>query len=941
LAVGCDNSEYHETTKFPGDTEASSQDDVGSDGRSDTGDRDTGGIDTDRVEPDTDTVEPDTGQPVRPTSANVVLPLGETLFLGGDDYLYFWGVDDTADVSLNSAPAGAEATIVGDGAGRLTPDMAGTWVVQRPGSTVTVEVVADGLNADTFLNFNYTPNQPLALDEEGQLWVASPPSNAVQRLAVGVGGAVADTLVPTGSWPTSVVAWPGTPYLLVSQTGRDTLGWLDTREGRLVDAVRVGDEPAGIVVDTDHPQGPYAYVALSGEHRVVRVDLEARRVDRVVEVSRDPRAVAFDRQGQRLYVASLLSSNATPQGILNSSPLPREEQPDIAVIDTASFELSGWVYEVATLVRGLHLRPDSPSQLIAGVGHSRNSVQGVSANSRPHVHGLAVIDLRDGMDAGAVRQIDLDERPGSAGPAPSPHTLATSPDGRFLVVSLSAGNALLVLNADTLDEVGRIEAGSDPRGLVFAEERIWTYAWLDNQVQSWPLSALNDPSRAVADSVDVGRDPTPPDIKEGQRLFNNASFSGQGDFSCNNCHIDGLTDGLVWNILLDGDVNTLPFRNIGGTGPFLWGGFLPTLFDFSREVLRLVGADADGEDIEKLTRYMQSVTAPPNPYTLPGGRFTASALRGKAIFDGYVEEGGAGCGTCHSGPLLTNRERVSGKTDGLSTDVPSLISVYDTGPWGRQGQWQTLDEMVDFGVTFTGAQLTATQLADLNAYVRQLPGDLLYLNAARPLDGTRNTFPFTPIELAFSTALSPGQEDAFALVRIIEGGGDQPVAGQFEVSGRFARFRLADESLPLESTFELRATGGLSGVLGQRTQEPIKVRFETGGVPLVDVTGTWNWDVSGLISGTIVIRFIQSRGGQVSGVILDGGGLIDLDHLEGFVSDTLLQVEPFFVLFGGGEILVEGVEATMVDSDGDGVADVGDGQILSAFGSLNVSMTRD
>lgn len=917
-------------------------DTVVSDVRPDTLDPDTG-VRPDTLGPDTDVGSPDPGPDAAIATEQVVnVPLGETLFFDGDDYLYFWGLD-SSPVTIVSSPFGAAATPRGGSPGRLTPDVVGEWILQRGDSRIMVVVADDLLNADTFLNYNYTPTQPIALDGQQRLWITCPPSNAVQRVDVDTGGgATKGPLVPTGSWPTAVVQWPGTAYMLVSQAGRDTLGLLDTESGRIIDAIRVGDEPAGIAVDVDHPAGPRAWVAISGADAVAEIDLDAFAVTQTLVVSRDPRAVAYDATSRRLYVASLLSSNGTPLGPLTETPIPREQQHDIAVIDTNDFKIIGWVNEVATLVRGLHLPPGSAGKLLATVSHSKNATEEVNASSRPHHHGLAIIDLTAGAapDIGTVQQLDLDVRTGSAGPAPSPHSIATSPDGAFLVATLSAGNALLLMDATSYEEVGRVTAGSDPRGLVFAHGHMWTFASLDNLLQSWPLSVLAQPETAdgLRAELEVGDDPRPEDIAAGQRLFNDAAFSGTKAFSCNNCHIDGLTDGLVWNILLDGNVNTLAFRNVGGTGPFLWGGVLPTLFDFSREVLRLVGADPSSEDMARLTVYMQSVTAPPNPHTLPGGKFSAEAERGRALFEGPPGLDGAGCTVCHSGPLLTNRQLVQGKTEGLQTDVPSLVSVYDSGPWGRQGQWTTLEDMVDFAVTFTGATLDLQQMSDLNAYVRELPGDLLYLNAAKPLDGTNHTFPATPIELTFSAALRTGQEDLFSLV--VTSDGDTLVDGSFNISGRFVRFTPVDAQLPLDSTFELRIGDGLEGVFGQTTSGPQTVRFETGGVPSVDITGAWLWEISGILSGEVVVSFIQSPGGQVGGVVLDGGGLIDLDHLEGFVSDDLLLIEPFLVEGPFGTVTVEGVNATMVDGDGDGLADTGSGEVLNPFATVNVTMTR-
>ncbi|MCA9541957.1 MAG: cytochrome c, partial [Myxococcales bacterium] len=394
-----------------------------------------------------------------------------------------------------------------------------------------------------------------------------------------------------------------------------------------------------------------------------------------------------------------------------------------------------------------------------------------------------------------------------------------------------------------------------------------------------------------------------------------------------------LTDGLVWNLLLDGDVNTLAFRNVAGTDPFLWGGILPTLFDFSREVLRLVGAEASGSDMELLTEYMQSVTAPPNPYTLPGGRFTPEALRGKALFESGVGQGGAGCTACHSGPLLTNRAVVAGKTAGMRTDVPSLIGVYDTGPWGRLGQWTTLDEMVDFALGFTGAELAPADRDAVLAYVRQLPGDLLYLTSARPLSGSRNVFHQIDIELAFSAPLSSGQADHFHFERAIDAG-FAPMPGNWRLSGRYARYE--GQPLPLDSQFRIRIDAGLAAPLGASLQGPLELTFSTGPIAEIDCTGHWYLDVLGPVAGTAELALLQTSGGHVAGALLDGAGLIDLDHLEGFVSGTTLFIDPFPVISPFGEVMVEHTEIDLYDDDGDGIADRGDGYLHTPFIDLDV-----
>ncbi len=849
---------------------------------------------------------------------DVRIPLGETLFLTGDDYLAFWGLRSVEDAELIAKPEGAFAELID---GRLTPDIAGEWIVRSDDSAVRVIVDAEYLNEDTFLNFNYTPVQPLLQVDASTLWVASPPSNAIQEVKVGADGSLsAGRLVPTGSWPVALGQW--NDRVLVAQAGRDSLGIVDPEAGIVVDAIPVGDEPATIIVD-----GDIAYVALGGANQVVKIDLLAATVIGRVDVGRKTRAMAYDASAGKLYAASLVSSNAHPRGLLQEAPIPESEQRDIAVIDAASFEVEGWVNAVGTIIRGLYVDGD---RLIAAVSDSLNDGLSIAADSRPHAYALSIIDIAPGSASQntVTERIDLDLQASSTGPAPSPFTLTrtSARDGSDeVIVSLSAGNALLVLDAASFAEKTRIPTGNDPRGITFVGDQLITYAWLDNEVQRFT-------GETKVEAVEVGRDPTPARIKAGQRIFNDATFSKNGDFSCNNCQIDGLTDGLVWNILLDGDVNTLSFRNVSGTGPFLWGGFLPTLFDFSREVLRLVGASATGEEMETLTEYMQSVTAPPNPFTLPGGRLDESQQRGRELFFGD-----GGCGSCHSGPLFTSAEVASpGKTD-KPTDIPSLVATYDSGPWGREAQWTTLEAMVDFAVGYVGAELDAGEREDMLNYVRALPAHVLYLNSSAPQGQSNNVFAGVEPEMVFSSILAEGQEGSFTF-EVEEDGAWGPVEGAWTVVGRRARFA-ASQPLTADTAYRMRASSGLEGVYGRTSPEVIEVPFATGQEALTDMSGGWRLNFSGEVSGSLDIAFLQATGGKVTGALIEANGGIEFDNVQGYVAGTTLFIDDFLADTPYGEVLVDRIELDLTDMDDDGYAESGTGKLYSIV-TLDASASR-
>ena len=133
------------------------------------GDDDAGGGDDDADDP-----------PLLPV---VVLPLGETLFFDGDDYIAELGADAGCLPVIEAAPDGATATIQADQ--RLTPDLTGSWTVSCGTWSTELQVASDTLTADTFMNYNYTPVVPVATLGDSQLAVACPTSNAVQLVSLG------------------------------------------------------------------------------------------------------------------------------------------------------------------------------------------------------------------------------------------------------------------------------------------------------------------------------------------------------------------------------------------------------------------------------------------------------------------------------------------------------------------------------------------------------------------------------------------------------------------------------------------------------------------------------------------------------------------------------------------------------------------------------------
>jgi hypothetical protein len=241
--------------------------------------------------------------------------------------------------------------------------------------------------------------------------------------------------------------------------------------------------------------------------------------------------------------------------------------------------------------------------------------------------------------------------------------------------------------------------------------------------------------------------------------------------------------------------------------------------------------------------------------------------------------------------------------------------------------------MVDYALEFTGAELDDAGRDAVLQYVREIPGDALYLNAARPLSGDRYARFDSPVELTFSQVLAPEQE---GLLRIQTAADGERVRGNWRISGRVARFRPSnDDGLEQETEYEVSVEAGLRSALGRTLYEPLEIEFQTGGEPAFDTSGRWRTvirvDNPIAIEQAAEIAFIQSDGGHLTGVLLSNFAEGNLSHIDGSVSGTRITLEPFLVYTEliDGDVRIDGGWAEMVDTDNDGFADRGEGEVTA------------
>ena len=571
---------------------------------------------------------------------------------------------------------------------------------------------------------------------------------------------------------------PATPtWLQVIATVQDFD--LDTRATRF-------DEPVGIAFASNDK----AYVALSSENQVAVINVTTRQVKKRLSITaQDPRAIAV--RGDRLYVIPFESNNQTQlsggtgpiDGVLitfdaqkhvmesDNSLLagavvdivkhPKVPDRDLFVFDTKADELVEVVDTLGTLLYGITV--DSKGRVFIAQTDARNYVNGLAGTKN---HGLAELGNRAYLNritrvsfnedsAEEPQFIDLEPLP-PLHSAPdkalaTPFAIQISDNDSTLIVTAAGSNKLFTVSAASGEILGRVDVDAIPRGIALESDaagnpfRAWIFNAVANTVSLVDLSDLVQPQ--VVATIPL-HDPTPPAVKHGRTVFNDADASTTGTFSCASCHPDGHIDQLIW--VLDTPIvtgatqimprTTQPIRGLRDTEPYHWDGTLgdPYGGNNSANIYRLVPPNSvlgdpessvrhlidgtlaatmsmvssdvvndegkrgalTGNERDNLAKFLLSVLYPPAQRRAYTDILSNDAAKGFKLFhiDGDLQGKSEPnvCGDCHRMPFW-----VSTNTPDTGRDAPTWRGAHDRWRLFPQG----LLNLIDFDAYRAAAEL--------------------------------------------------------------------------------------------------------------------------------------------------------------------------------------------------------------------------------------------
>jgi DNA-binding beta-propeller fold protein YncE len=525
-----------------------------------------------------------------------------------------------------------------------------------------------------------------------------------------------------GRKPVAVACSPDGRHAAVSNLWSGTLSLFDLDGASIKPAgvVPVGIQPRGLAFAAKDK----LYVALSGDDEIAVLDWSSKKVTQRWSAPREPRHLAHSADGRFLAAASSRSAQ-------------------VRLWDATSGKLI-WTRKIedAFNLRCLTFTPDGRALVVAHVVKRSFPV------SRENIDKGWVTDsrlTRLPLDARAVpplEQIALDKHGHAVG---DPHGVAFDPSGRFLVVTAGGTHEMLAFEAAALPWSGgepgdfiadsllkddgklrRLPLEGRPLAVTFipGSSRAVVANYLRDSLQVVDVRAGR-----VVRTIALGGPKQASLARQGEALFYDARRSHNQWFSCNTCHVDGHTCGLLFDTLNDdsyGNAKLTPsLHGVARTAPWTWHGWQN---DLGAAVTKsytetMFGLRPTADEVRAVVTFLGTLDHPPNPHRDTDNQLSPAARRGQALF-----EGAAKCARCHNGPEYTSEHLYDVKLEADGSpyrrwNPPTLRGLWQRGPFLHDGRSETLDDLLQgphASEKLGGETLTPAQRRDLIAFLQSL-----------------------------------------------------------------------------------------------------------------------------------------------------------------------------------------------------------------------------
>jgi YVTN family beta-propeller protein len=539
-----------------------------------------------------------------------------------------------------------------------------------------------------------TRSGTLLLDRKrGRLWNVNVDNNSVSVISVASLTRLKE--IPVGRAPRTL-AMDSLGRIWVANQNDATLTLLD---GDRLEAIRTvalphASRPYGICFD---PGGRNVYVTLEATGAVLKLDPETGRVRDSIAVFKTPRGIAVAPDGKSVWVTRFISPQDRGEvAQLTAEPFAVKRIVPLAYDGTQDTESSG--SGVPNAISSLTISPDGlrvwvpfkkdnthrGTRASGGLGPQNLQAPTFESTVRTVV---AQINLATGEEVPGAR-FDLDNRSMAC-------AVAFAQSGAFAFVATETSSEIAVLDATQIVRETAIEPrepghelGPDGVEISAGDSLVFIHDFLSREVAVYDIKEVGGsnlmPRKALIPTVE--REKLEPAVLRGKQIFYNAAdprMSRDKYLSCAVCHLDGGTDGRVWDFTHKGEGMRRTTSLLGkaglGQGPLHWSANFDEVQDFEHDMRDAFGGAGYMDDavfnqgtrnrplgdkkaglspgLDDLAAYVSSLSkARPSPYRRADGSLTDDAVEGEKIFN----RSDVGCAVCHVPPLYTDSRLAPG-----------------------------------------------------------------------------------------------------------------------------------------------------------------------------------------------------------------------------------------------------------------------------------------
>ncbi|HEU4328814.1 MAG TPA: CHRD domain-containing protein, partial [Roseiflexaceae bacterium] len=542
-----------------------------------------------------------------------------------------------------------------------------------------------------------------------------------------------------------------------------TISVLDRDTGSTLQTIALppGSQPYGLAFS---PNGSAAFVATQGSGQLLRLNPATRALAGSLALGGSLRGIAVSHDSARVLVTRFISPadqgevievGAASFAVVRTIALAHDPGPDGNINGRG----------VPNYLSSITISPDGRQARVPSKkdNTSRGSYRdGLPLNFESTVRTIvSTIDLAANAEVLAER-VDLNDRDMA-------DAVVFSPLGDYIFVATQGTNTVEVFDAyNNRLMTGITNVGRAPQGLALSADgsRLYVQNFLSRNVTVYDVSGIvsstSNTFRQLATVATITLETLPPQVLQGKQVFYNADdrrMNRDGYISCASCHLDGDSDGRVWDFTDRGEGlrNTAALQGRGGLlhGNVHWTANFDELQDFEHDIrgsfgglgflsdsaftsgnrnTPLGGAKAGiSADLDALAAYVSSLTSVGrSPFRDAGGGLSADGQAGKLIFNQLQ------CYSCHAGAEFTDSrsglshnvgtlKASSGKASGQTLtglDTPSLKGVWQTAPYLHDGSAATLLDVLTSANPANQhgnlSALSSQQRSQLIAYLQQI-----------------------------------------------------------------------------------------------------------------------------------------------------------------------------------------------------------------------------